>query len=361
MKRILFKRIALLTLLTSIILPLYSPPVHSQQSSLSEDTIYVDQQAIKTKYMMRNGQLLVPSVFMKHTGVRVNWNDAYQSVVFQFEDKMVSLPVGQKYLDEYSNTTGIWNRHHMLAETIWHNNQTFVSLVDVASKLGMNVHYDAKIRKTFITSHIASAGNIIRRGNPHKKLVALTFDDGPDGMYTPQILDILKKKHTPATFFVIGKQVEAHPQMMQRIVSEGHAIANHTWNHPNLSMVTTSRLVNEIRSTQRIMESTVGRAPDIMRPPYGALTKSDALVLQEMGMRVVMWNVDTLDWSGKSSKEILDIVKRDVSPGGIILQHNFHSEARVLDGTVAALPKIIEELRAEGYQFVTIQTLMDLR
>jgi peptidoglycan/xylan/chitin deacetylase (PgdA/CDA1 family) len=145
---------------------------------------------------------------------------------------------------------------------------------------------------------------------------------------------------------------------MKRIVDEGHGIANHTYNHPNLRLVWSNQVKEELRSTQNEMARVVGKKPDLFRPPFGAFTKADIAIFNEIGMRNIMWSVDTLDWSGLSGEEILKIVHRDISPGGIILQHNFHSEAPLLDGTVEALPRIIDELRAKGYKFVTLQTML---
>lgn len=355
MKRILLS-VILIKLAITLALPVTA---FSQESMLPVDPIYIDNQPINTKYMMRDGHILVPAIFLKHTGVRVNWNEQYRSVVFSYGQELFALPIGRDYYDNYDPVSGRWERKTLATKSLEFDGEAFVPLVDVAREFGMSIHYNSTLRKTFISTKIPPAQNVIRRGNPQQKLVALTFDDGPDDIYTPQILDILKEKNVKATFFVLGRQVDAFPAIMQRIVNEGHGIANHTRTHPNLTKVKTSELIEEVRATQQIMQRTVGRAPDIFRPPFGALTKSDTLVLNQMGIRVVMWTVDTLDWSGLSGDEILAIVKRDITPGGIVLQHNFQSRARLLDGTVEALPKIIDELRAEGYQFVTVQTMLN--
>ncbi|MDT8861613.1 polysaccharide deacetylase family protein [Alkalihalobacillus sp. MEB130] len=336
-----------------------SSPVWAQESKLLEVPIYIDNEPFITKYIMRDGHLLVPALFLKHTGVKMNWNETYQSVVFTHKDIQFALPVGKDYLEDYGRATGMWRRKSLSTKTLEFNGETFVPLIDVVKKFGMDVVYDSKREKTFIKTNIPPAPNPVSKGDESKKQVALTFDDGPDEYYTAKILDILKQKNAPATFFVMGKQIEQFPEMMKRIVKEGHGIANHTYNHPALPTVMSETLVEEVRSTQKEMIRTVGRMPDLFRPPYGALTKSDRIVLSEMGLRTVMWSVDTIDWSGQSAEEILSIVRRDISPGGIILQHNFQSEARLLDGTVEALPQIIDELRAQGYQFVTVQTLLE--
>ncbi|MCT8136620.1 polysaccharide deacetylase family protein [Anaerobacillus sp. CMMVII] len=347
------QKIVVIFLLSLITL---SSPVYANESQLPEAPIFIDGQAITTKYIMRNGHLLVPAIFLKHTGTYVDWNEQYRSVVFRVNNTMFALPVGKNYSDDFVN--GLWQRSALPTETLEFNGEPFVPLVSVARKLGMGVRYDPVLNRTFITSTITIKSNTIMKANTDVKLVALTFDDGPESHYTPQILDILKAKGVPATFFVMGKQIEAFPDQMKRMVNEGHGIANHTWNHPNLRRVWTAKVRDEILSTQMQMEKVVGRKPDLFRPPFGAITKADVAVLNELGLRNIMWSVDTLDWSGLSGDEILKIVERDITPGGIILQHNFQSHERLLDGTIEALPKIIDELRARGYKFVTVQTLL---
>lgn len=353
--------IVAVTISLSILLPSFFQTAFAEESTLPEANIIIDGQQVRTKYLMRERHILVPALFFKHTGVRVDHNEQYNSIVFSYGDTMFAAPIGKNFTDDYVGKNRIWIRNPLATYTVHFAGDMFVPLVDVAKKFNMDVSYNSELRQTSITTKIPHAKNRFSRGNPNKNLIALTFDDGPDSHYTPQILDILKDKNVRATFFVMGQQIEHFPELMKRIVDEGHGIANHTWSHPRLPRVTTSKLREEVTSTQNIMEKTVGRKPDLFRPPFGAITKSDALVLQQMGFRTIMWTVDTLDWSGLSAEEILEIVHRDISPGGIILQHNFQPHAptaRLLDGSVEALPQIIDDLRGQGYQFVTVQTLL---
>ncbi|WP_241657835.1 polysaccharide deacetylase family protein [Anaerobacillus alkaliphilus] len=345
--------------LICLLLPLNSS--FADESAIPEAEIIVDGRPQKTKYLMRSGHILVPAFFLKHTGVNVNRNQQYRSVVFSFEENLYALPINKNFSDDYLGKVKKWVRFPLVTNTVEIDGDVYVPLVDLAKKFGMIVTYNPKLRRTEITTNIRSAKSSIRRGNPERKFVALTFDDGPDPHYTPQILDILKEKNVRATFFVMGKQVENYPNIMKRIFNEGHAFGNHTWNHPSFPRVMTEQIIEEINSTQTVIDRTIGRRSDLFRPPYGAITKADALLLEKMGMRTIMWTVDTLDWSGLSGDDILSIVHRDISPGGIILQHNFEphrEDARLLDGTVEALPRIIDELRAKGYRFVTIHTLL---
>mgnify|MGYP005755521891 FL=1 len=224
---------------------------HANESRLPEAPIYIDGQPITTKYIMRDGHLLVPALFIKHTGAYVDWDAQYRSVVFRNGSTLFALPVGKKYSDDFIG--GIWRRYPLTIDSVEFLGEPFVPLIDVARKLGMQARYDSVMNRTFITSNISVKTNHINRKNTSENLVALTFDDGPDDFYTPRMLDILKEKGVPATFFVVGKQVDAFPSLMNRMVDEGHAIANHTQTHPNLRNQWTANVRTQISSTQATM------------------------------------------------------------------------------------------------------------
>lgn len=358
LKQLHFQKIYLLLLVSSVITA--NVPVYANESKLMEAPIFIDGKPIKTRYIMREGHLLVPALFIKNTGASVDWNDDYRSVIFKAKNMMFALPLGKKYSDDFDSATSKWKRASLSVETLDFGGEPFVPLLDVVKKLGMTARYDRELARTFITTNIEIEPNTIRKADTTQKLVALTFDDGPEAFYTPQILDILKEKTVPATFFVVGKQIYKFPSMMERIVNEGHAIANHTNHHPDLRYQYSSKVKEEIQATQLEMEKVVGKKPDLFRPPYGAITKADIMILNQLGMKNILWSVDTLDWSGLSAESILEIVHREIEPGAIILQHNFQSNAPLLDGTIEALPKMIDDLKKQGYKFVTLQTLFTL-
>ncbi|MCD8511869.1 MAG: polysaccharide deacetylase family protein [Bacillus sp. (in: Bacteria)] len=335
--------------------------VSGEESMLPNARIFVDGQAFQTKYLLKDGHLMVPALFLKHTGTRVDWNEKYNSVVFSNGEYYFAIPRGRSYVDRYSYATDNWKRDPLSTASIEVNQEVFVPLLDVVRNLGMKVVYRPETQKTYIYTKEVRIPKQIRQGNPRLKLVALTFDDGPEGHYTPQILDILKEKGVPATFFVMGKQVKRFPELMKRIVDEGHGLANHTYTHPSLPTISTNEVIQEIRTTQKEIEWSVGRSPDLFRPPFGALTWSDEKVISQLGLRTVMWTVDTLDWTGLPAESILEIVQRDISPGGIILQHNIEVNPDLLAGSVEAIPLIIDDLKSKGYTFVTVQTLLDNR
>ncbi|UCZ55177.1 polysaccharide deacetylase family protein [Bacillus shivajii] len=331
----------------------------ARESQVSEADINVDDLDVNTEYLLREGHLMVPALFFKNTGAKVNWNDRYQSIVFQVGDKKVAAPVGKTFTDIFNPNTRQWERGELSVEPISVNGQTFVPLRDIALELGFHVSYRPDLKKTVINTNIERKAKRIRTGNTSQKYVSLTFDDGPDPIYTPQILDILKEKNVKATFFVVGKQIDKHPEMMQRIVNEGHSLGNHTLSHPRLPNETTAEVSREIQLTQDKIAESVGRRPDLFRPPFGLLTRADEQLLHEYGLRIIIWSVDTLDYTGLSADHILEIVERDISPGGIVLQHNIDLNPGLLDGTVEALPEIIDRLRQEGYSFLTVQSLLD--
>lgn len=197
---------------------------------------------------------------------------------------------------------------------------------------------------------------IIYKGSNYSKKVALTFDDGPDVAITKQILNILKKERVPATFFVTGRMVKEYPQMLKQIAQDGHIIGNHTWSHPQLTKISDQKIVTELQRTNDIVEKEIGKKMLLFRPPYGATNSRVRKLAKEQGFLIINWSVDTNDWRGNSGPTIEEIVKKQISNGGIILQHNAGDK---LQGTVDALPKIIKFLRDQNYQLVTVDQLLD--
>ncbi|MCM2534527.1 polysaccharide deacetylase family protein [Neobacillus pocheonensis] len=168
----------------------------------------------------------------------------------------------------------------------------------------------------------------------------------------------MRVKRVPGTFFMVGKEAKSFPDMVRRIVREGNAIGNHSWDHPKLWTLTNEQVRQEIVSTENEIKQITGRRTNLFRPPYGRVTPSDVVLIHNLGYRIIDWSVDTLDWKGTSAPTILQFVNKEVSPGGIILEHCFAGRPGELNGTLQALPKIIDHLRAQGYEFVTVPTLL---
>ena len=200
------------------------------------------------------------------------------------------------------------------------------------------------------------------------KKLAVTFDDGPDPRWTPKILDILKEKHVPASFFVIGEEASKSPGLLRREYAEGHSIGNHTYTHPVYDEISPTQLRWELNLTQRLIESTLGVKSILFRPPYGidhqpeyAEEVSQLPVAQDMGYLIVGQKIDPHDWRqpyGKQvpAQEIIDGVLQQANAGNIIL---FHDGGGDRSQTVAALPVIIDEMRARGFQFVPVPALLN--
>ncbi|WP_248926565.1 polysaccharide deacetylase family protein [Paenibacillus hamazuiensis] len=190
-----------------------------------------------------------------------------------------------------------------------------------------------------------------------QKLIALTFDDGPNPVYTPQILDLLKEHGAKATFFVLGKRVQSFPQIAIREVNEGHEIANHTFDHHFLKNVSPDKLKEEIRQTQEVIFDITEQMPHVFRPPGGFY--DDALIdlAREDHFTVVMWSwyQDTKDWRRPGVRKIVDTVLSNVHNGDIILFHDLEGDC---SQTVESLRQILPKLKEQGYQFVTVTDLM---
>lgn len=183
----------------------------------------------------------------------------------------------------------------------------------------------------------------------HEKVVALTFDDGPDPRTTPQALDILKKYKAKATFFMVGQNVAGNEALIQRVKDEGHQIGIHTWDHPVLTKLPLDQAKSQILDTQSALYKAVGIKPTITRPPYGAINLS---IQNSVDQSFIMWNVDSLDWKNRNTEAILAQIKASTKPGSIILMHDIHQT------TIDALPAVLDYLKKEGYSFVTVDELL---
>lgn len=190
--------------------------------------------------------------------------------------------------------------------------------------------------------------------NADRKLVALTFDDGPHPGRTPEILDILKKYNIKATFFLIGQNIEYYPEIVQREVEEGHEIGNHTYSHQVLSSCDEKKLMLEIDEFETALSDVCNYTSTLLRPPCGAFKDSFTEITENEGYELVLWNIDTRDWEHKSVDNIVKIILENVKDGDIILMHDYISGN---SPTPEALTFIIPALLNEGYEFVTVSEL----
>lgn len=182
------------------------------------------------------------------------------------------------------------------------------------------------------------------------KVLSLTFDDGPNPTYTPQILDILEAKGVPAAFCTVGTLVEQHPELVQRIVDEGHQLCNHTMHHvEGLEADPRATVEAEMGEGRDALVDAVGESVPYYRPPGGSLGPVIYDVAAEQEERVLYWSIDPRDWKQPPPEEIVATVVDALGPGGIVLLHDGGGNR---EATIAALPKIIDAARARGYTFV---------
>jgi cellulose synthase/poly-beta-1,6-N-acetylglucosamine synthase-like glycosyltransferase/peptidoglycan/xylan/chitin deacetylase (PgdA/CDA1 family)/spore germination protein YaaH len=205
---------------------------------------------------------------------------------------------------------------------------------------------------------------ITRRGHDARKLIALTFDDGPDPVYTPAILATLAEKKVPATFFIIGLNADLHPSLLQRIVDAGHEIGNHTFTHPDVSQVSARQFRLEMNATERLFEARLGVRSLLFRPPYAEDIEPETpdqvaplLFVSERGYYTIGMGIDPNDWQTPGVDAIIDRIMTGAAAGTgqIVLLHDSGGDRTQ---TVAALPAIIDGLRQRGFTLVSVSTLL---
>ncbi len=195
----------------------------------------------------------------------------------------------------------------------------------------------------------------IAHGDRSSKRVALTFDDGPHTGFTPRLLEILKQYDVKATFFVVGTQAEKHPELIRLEAGEGHLVENHTYHHVSLTKIPAKFVAEEIAACSDVLSQILGRQPEYFRPPGGDYDRDIARIAYALGCKTVLWTDDPLDFKHPNAQALLQRTLRRVRPGGIVLLHDGVEE------TVDMLPKLIETLRAKGYEFVTIDKFDSFR
>jgi len=199
------------------------------------------------------------------------------------------------------------------------------------------------------------------RGPREGKRLCLTFDDGPASPFTEQVLAILGEYQVPAAFFVCGRNVERDPDLLRRIVAEGHTVGNHTYSHLFVFFKSRRRIAEEIDRTQEILEKVAGRRPRIFRPPYGARWFGLVPTLLDRGMHLVLWSATGYDWK-KDVPGIVATAMKELKPGAVILLHDGRETRSTgqfdRSRTVRALPGIIAGARQRGYTFVPLQEFL---
>lgn len=188
---------------------------------------------------------------------------------------------------------------------------------------------------------------------PAGKLIALTFDDGPNPQTTPSILKTLAAARVKATFFEVGTGIAQFPALAKSVKAAGHEVGTHTYDHPYLPKLARPQLLDEVYGKNLwTYYQAFGTLPPFIRPPYGAMSKANAALV---GMPAIQWSVDSQDWRSKSKPAIIARVQATARPGAIVLMHD------IQPAEVEALPVVITKLKSQGYQFVTVSQLLGQR
>lgn len=235
--------------------------------------------------------------------------------------------------------------------------QKIYDILGYSSKLNKKSKEDMeKWRKEIVELAKQNTDSVFINGNTNKKVVALTFDDGPDSKITPKILDILKENNIHGSFFVIGNRVSLYKSVINRIYKEGNLVLNHSFNHPDLTHLSPLEINRQISKTEDAISEVIGKKPAIIRPPYGATNNEVIEEAKSNDMKIAIWSIDTLDWLEKSPSNIANNVVDNVRPGDIILMHCNQDKL----ATYQALPTIIKKLKEKGYDFVDIAQLLNI-
>ena len=216
-------------------------------------------------------------------------------------------------------------------------------------------------------------GRTLTNGPTNERVVALTYDDGPNPPYTGRILDVLEQEHVHATFFLVGRAVQAYPSVARREERDGDAIGNHTWDHRHLIVLPRSQVRSSLQRTDAAIYAATGRHTTLMRPPFGARDWIVMQVAHKLGYTVVMWSVPLArDWEYPPARVIAQRILSNVSDGSIIVLHDGnrgqlcsakHLPPHVCDrrNDIEATRLIVDNLKSQGYRFVTIPELIALR
>ncbi len=179
--------------------------------------------------------------------------------------------------------------------------------------------------------------------------IAITFDDGPDPYCTEQLLDGLKERGAKASFFVMGKQAEAYPELVRRMYAEGHLVGNHTYSHIQLGKNNRETFKAELIKTNELLRGITGEEPQYVRPPYGSWDKSFE---KELTMIPVLWTIDPMDWCSSDVNGIVRKVTEKAEENAVILMHDEY------ESTVTAALEIVDILQKQGYEFVTVDEIL---
>ncbi|MEZ5461184.1 polysaccharide deacetylase family protein [Dokdonella sp.] len=193
---------------------------------------------------------------------------------------------------------------------------------------------------------------MVTTGGAAERCLHLTFDDGPNEQHTPRLLDLLASHAAKATFFLLGEQVEKHPEIVERLVAEGHQLGNHSYDHPRFTRIPMAEQLEQIERTERLLTRFDGKALHRFRPPSGRFPLSLLAYYASNPGSMAYWSYDSLDYQQKSVSELIDVMRNHPPrPGDIVLMHDDS------DATIDALAVLLPEWRASGFEFSTLPEL----
>jgi peptidoglycan/xylan/chitin deacetylase (PgdA/CDA1 family) len=268
----------------------------------------------------------------------------------KLELKMV-IPSQAKGVDHVS----VFNGERAMASEIEEDREYLLDIKGTSNQLSAKAWKGMQKWRKDIVSFSRDQEHIYING-PNKKKVALTFDDGPDESVTPAILDILKQYNVKGSFFYLGSEVERFPDIVQRTYSEGHLVLSHSYHHIDLTTLPEEKLRLELKMAGKALKEVIGREPAILRTPFGETNGMVADIAEEQGYSIVLWSIDTLDWSQKESENIVNNVLKNVRNGDIILMHSDSEK----NETAKALSKMIEELQEMNFDIVDLENLLSI-
>jgi peptidoglycan/xylan/chitin deacetylase (PgdA/CDA1 family) len=270
-------------------------------------------------------------------------------------DKVLELKMVISNQAEGVDHLSVFNGDRVLASEMKEDEEYLLDITGTSNQLSPNAWKSMQKWRKDIVSFSRGHEHIYING-PNKKKVALTFDDGPDESITPAILDILKQYNVKGSFFYSGSEVEKFPDIVKRTYSEGHLVLSHSYHHVDLTTLTKEKLRLELEMAGKAVKEVIGMEPAILRTPYGETNGLVADIAKEEGYSIVLWSIDTLDWSQKESENIVKNVLENVRNGDIILMHSDSEK----NETAKALPKMIEELKERNIDIVDLENLLSI-
>ena len=309
-----------------------------------------------------NSNKLISKLYTYVFDVKQNRFLTLKDLINEKDLKYISSYVQKELLSKYKDSIGINELNNILSPDYKNYNlftfndqklylyfdfTSFKDIVDVEIPLE-NINLKIPIEMGTTVQNTVKVKKVKNKViDPNKKMIALTFDDGPS-KYTDKIIDLLNKYDASGTFFILGNKVEMYKETLIKMVEQGSEIGNHSYNHKWLIKLNKNDFINQVNQTQSILKSTIGYTPTLLRPTYGSVNDE---IKNNTTLDIVLWNIDTLDWKLKNYKDIANRVIGKVDDGDIVLMHDIHEK------TLKALEIILPKLKEEKYQFVTVSEL----